>query len=47
MLATYVVDSHQGAVRPADGATSILETLESLGGSHFVDQVAVCQRSSC
>lgn len=40
-LFTYVVDSHQGAVRPADLAAGILETLEGLGRGHLVDKMAI------
>lgn len=38
---TYVVNSHQSAVRPADLAAGICETLESLRGGHLVDEMAV------
>ena len=37
----YVVNGHQGAVRPADFTISILETLKGLGGCDFVDKVSV------
>lgn len=36
-----MVNGHQSAVRPADFATSILETLKGLGRCDFVDKVSV------
>lgn len=38
---TYVVDGNQSAVRPADLSASVLQTLESLGGSDLVNEVTV------
>lgn len=40
-LQTYVVDGHQGAVRPADLTAGILQALEGLRRCHLVDKVAV------
>jgi hypothetical protein len=38
---TYVVDSDQSAVRPADLAAGVCETLEGLRGCHLVNEVTV------
>jgi hypothetical protein len=37
-----VVNRHQSAVRPADLAAGIRETLESLRGGHLMDEMPVC-----
>lgn len=38
---TYVIDGHQGAVRPADWTAGILEALKGLRRSHLVHQMSV------
>jgi hypothetical protein len=44
-----VVDSHQGAVRPADLTAGILQTLKGLRRGHLVDKVAIysCVSDNC
>lgn len=43
---TYVVDGHQGAVRPADLTAGILQTLKGLRRSDLVNKVAIYARVS-
>lgn len=38
---TYMINSNQGAVRPADLSTGILQTLEGLGRRHLVDEMSI------
>jgi hypothetical protein len=44
MRKAYVINCDEGAVRPADLAASVLETLECLRGRHLVDEMSVCDR---
>jgi hypothetical protein len=44
MRKAYVINCDESAVRPADLAASIFETLECLWGSHLVDEMSVCDR---
>lgn len=42
-----MINGHQSAVRAADWATGIFQTLKGLRGSHLMDEMSVCSSIRC